>query len=253
MSGYIAFLKKELIEDIRNYRLLLMLGMFFIFGVMGPLSAKFMPELIKTFSTNMQIIPEEPSALESWTQFYKNVSSLGLSLTLIIFSNCLSNEYTKGTLTIMLTKGLSRPAVILSKFSATVVIMTVSYWMCFGVTYGYTAYLWPGEELPHLLFAAFALWLSSVLYLCILMFGCVLFQQAFASILFLLVITLIISLLGMTDLLSAYSPSFLSAKNIDLISGTVTISEFVIPIIISLIMSGVLLLLSITTFNKKQL
>ncbi len=253
MSGYIAFLKKEFIEDTRNYRLLLMLGLYFIFGVMGPLSAKFMPELIKTFSPNMQIIIEEPSALESWTQFYKNVSSLGLSLTLIIFSNCLSNEYTKGTLTIMLTKGLSRPAVILSKFSSIAVIMTVSFWMCFGVTYGYTAYLWPSEELSHLLFAAFALWLSAMLYLCILMFGCVLFQQAFASILFLLVITLIFSLLGMTDLLSAYSPSFLSSKNIDLISGTVTISEFAIPITISLIMSGVLLFLSITVFNKKQL
>ncbi len=253
MSGYIAFLKKEFIENTRNYRFFLMLGLFFIFGVMGPLSAKFMPQLIEAFSANMEITFEEPSALESWTQFYKNVSSLGLSLTIIIFSNCLSNEYTKGTLTIMLTKGLPRPAVILSKFSVASVIMTVSYWMCFVVTYGYTAYLWPGEELPHLLFAAFALWLSAVLYLCILMLGCVLFRQAFASILFLLVITLIISLLGMTDLLSAYSPSFLSSKNVDLISGTVTISEFVIPSVVSIIMSGVLLLLSIVAFNKKQL
>jgi ABC-2 type transport system permease protein len=35
---------------------------------------------------------ENPTALDSWMQFYKNVSSLGFSLTIILFSSCLSGE-----------------------------------------------------------------------------------------------------------------------------------------------------------------
>lgn len=252
MTGYMAFLRKEFLENFRNYRLLLMLGLFFILGLFCPLSAKFMPEII-SMSSYMQFTAEDPSALESWTQFYKNISSMGLSLTLIMFSSCLSNEYAKGTLAIMLTKGLSRSSVILSKFSVIIVITSISYWMCYGITYGYTLYLWPGQELPHLLLAAFALWVLAVLYLCVLMLGCVLFQQAFASIIFVLVVTVTLSLLGTTDFFSAYSPSFLATKNVDLISGTVTISEFVIPMVITTILSVIFLTLSIVCFNKKQL
>lgn len=152
MSGFIAFFKKEITENTRNYRLLIMLAIFFIFGVISPLLAKFTPELMEVVMPTLADAFENPSALDSWTQFYKNVSSLGLSLTIILFSSCLSGEYAKGTLAIMLTKGLSRPTVILAKFFAAAAILTVSFWLSFGVAYGYTVYLWPGASLPHLFF-----------------------------------------------------------------------------------------------------
>lgn len=253
MRGFIAFLKKEITENIRNYRLLIMLSIFFIFGVMSPLLAKFTPQLMESLMPNLAEAFENTTALDSWTQFYKNVSSLGLSLTIILFSSCLSGEYAKGTLTIMLTKGLSRSAVVLSKFSVVAVILTVSYWLSFGVTYGYTAYLWPGDSLPYIFFAAFALWIVGLLYLCILMLGCVLFRQAFTSILFLLVISVIMGLLEQIEQTAGFSPAILLSKNVDLISGEVAISYFIIPLIISVFLSAILLIVSITVFNKKQL
>ncbi|WP_312648928.1 ABC transporter permease [Aminipila sp.] len=253
MRGFIAFIKKELIENTRNYRLLIMLAIFLIFGLMSPLLAKFTPQLMEALMPNLAEAFENPTALDSWTQFYKNVSSLGLSLTIILFSSCLSGEYAKGTLTIMLTKGLSRPAVVLSKFSAAAVILTVSYWLSFGVTYGYTDYLWPAASLPHVFFAAFALWIAGLLYLCILMLGCVLFRQAFTSILFLLVISVIMGLVEQIEQTAGYSPVILVSKNIDLLSGTVTASYFIIPLIVSVFMSAALLMMSIVVFNKKQL
>jgi ABC-2 type transport system permease protein len=253
MSGYVSFTKKEFTESIRNYRLLIMLAIFFFFGVTGPLTAKFTPQIIEAFAPNMQLAFEEPVALDSWVQFYKNVSSLGFSLMVILFSNLLSGEYSKGTLTIMLTKGLSRSAVILSKFSAAVGIMTLSYWLCFCISYGYTAFLWQGAELPHIFFAAFALWVAGLLYLCILMLGCVLFRQAFAAIMFLLVVTVPINLLGLIEQIAPYSPFFLAAKNIELLSGAATLSQFAVPFIISILMSLVLLFLSVVVFYRKQL
>ena len=253
MRGFIAFSKKELTENTRNFRLLIMLAIFLIFGLMSPLLAKFTPQLMEALMPNLAEAFENPTALDSWMQFYKNVSSLGLSLTIILFSSCLSGEYAKGTLTIMLTKGLSRPAVVLSKFSAAAIILTVSYWLSFGVTYGYTAYLWPGASLPHVFFAACALWIAGILYLCILMLGCVLFQQAFTSILFLLVITVIMGLLEQIEQTAGFSPVILVSKNIDLLSGAVTVSYFTIPFIVSIFTSAALLIMSIVVFNKKQL
>lgn len=253
MNGYIAFTKKEIMENIRNYRLLMMLSLFLFFGVSSPLIAKFTPQLIESFAVNMEVTVMDPSAFDAWSQFYKNVSSLGLSLTIILFSSCLSGEYAKGTLTIMLTKGLSRKGVILSKFVAAVSIMTFSYWLSFFVSYAYIAYLWPGSELNYLFFAGFSIWIIALLFLCILMLGCVLFRQAFTSILFLLAITVVISLMGMTSQFEALSPSFLMSRNIDLLNGSLAIYEFIPSLVNSLVSSVVLMILSVVIFDNKQL
>ncbi len=253
MSGYVAFVKKEFMENTRNYKLFIMLALFFIFGMLGPLTAKFTPQLVASLASDMQITIPEPTALDSWAQFYKNVPSLAFSLMIIIFSGYLSNEYTKGTLIIMLTKGLSRPAVILSKFSVAAAIMTISYWMSFGITYGYTSYFWQGAALPHIFFSAFALWIIGFLYLSILIFGCVLFRQAFPSIIFLLGVTIIMTLLSIPKQLAGYNPLILTLKNVGLISGTVSISEFTIPIVIALILTVGFLFSAVVLFNKKQL
>lgn len=78
-----------------------MIADFAIFGVMSPLLAKFTTQLMEAVMPNLAEAFENPTALDSWTQFYKNVSSLGFSLTLILFSSLLSNEYARGTLVIL--------------------------------------------------------------------------------------------------------------------------------------------------------
>jgi len=253
MSGYIAFLKKELMENTLNFKLVVMFAVFAVLGILSPVSTKFMPDIVSALTPQLGITFSEPAALDSWGEFYDNVSSLGMSLMLIIFSGCLSSEYNKGTLIIMLTKGLPRPAVIVAKFSSAVVIMTVSYWICFGITYGYTAYLWAGEALPHIFFAAFCLWSIGVMYLSILILGCVVFRQAFPSIIFIFVTLGVLGLVGMIKPLAKYNPLNLTGKNIELLSGTAVISDFIYPLIIALFISLAFLITAISLFNKKQL
>lgn len=245
MNGFIAFTKKEFTENVRNYRLLTMIAIFAIFGFIGPLTAKFTPQLIETLAPQLNMNIPEPVALDSWVQFYKNVPSLGFSLMIILFSSILSNEYSKGTLVIMLTKGLSRPAVILAKFTVMFCIMTVSLWLCFGITWGYTAYFWQDEILSNIVISALFLWIGGILYLTILTLGCVISRRAFASILLVLGITVVFSLLGMTPFFENLNPMLLSTKNIDLINGSKSISDMIVPTIISLAFSSACLLASI--------
>lgn len=85
MREYIAFTKKEFKENIRNYKLLSLTILFLVFGIMSPLSAKFMPDLIAHFAPTLKVTTA-PTALDSWTQFSGNISGLGTSLTLIVFA-----------------------------------------------------------------------------------------------------------------------------------------------------------------------
>ena len=150
MRGYIAFVKKEFTENMKNYRFLILFAVFLTFGIMSTFLAKFTPEIL-------------------------------------------------------------------------------------------------------LALAAVLLWIVGFLYLSILMIGCVIFKQTFTSILFTGGIVALISLLGMIEPIAKFNPFILTSKNVDLISGEVIPTEFMIPAFISVILSLFGLLTAIRLFNKKQL
>lgn len=253
MNGLIAFTKKEFTENTRNYRLFIMLSIFALFGFLSPLTAKFMPELVSSLAPGLELNLTEPVALDSWVQFYKNVASLGISLMIILFSSILSTEYAKGTLVIMLTKGLSRPAVILSKFIVMLCIMTASMGLCFGITYGYTSYFWQGVTLENVFISALFLWINGILYLAVVTLGSVITKGAFASVILVLIISITFSLLGMIPVFSKFNPMLLSTKNVEIINGSIAVSEMVIPLFVSLAISVVSIYAAVLIFNKKQL
>lgn len=252
MNGFIAFLKKEFTENWKNYRFLILFAVFLIFSIMSAFLAKFTPEILSAFAADMEMT-SEPTALDAWKQFYKNISGVGFSAFIILFGSCLSNEYSKGTFVLMLTKGLSRKAVILAKYTAAAALMTISYWVGYAAAYGCTALLWNDSRLSNIALAAFSLWIVGFLYLSILMIGCVIFKQTFTSILFTGGIVALISLLGMIEPIAKCNPFILTSKNVNLISGEAVPSEFMIPAFISVVLSVFGLLTAIRLFNKKQL
>lgn len=252
MNGYIAFVKKEFTENMKNYRFLVMFSVFLIFGILSAFLAKFMPEILSSMAEDMTM-RSEPVALDAWKQFYKNITGVGFSAVIILYGSCLSTEYSKGTLVLLVTKGLSRSAVILAKYTVAVSLMTVSYWISFAATYSYTAFLWKGTTLSNTVSAAFALWIIGFLYLSILMVGCVIFKQTFTSILFAGGIVALISLIGIIEPIAQFNPLILTTKNVDLISGTVLPSAFFIPTLIAIVTSILGLLLAMKLFNKKPL
>ena len=153
----------------------------------------------------------------------------------------------------MVTKGLSRKAVILAKYTVAAALMTISYWIGYAATYGYTTLLWNDNDLSNVAFAAVSLWIVGFLYLSILMIGCVIFKQTFTSILFTGGIVAIISLLGMIEPIAKFNPFILTSKNVDLISGEAVPADFMIPAFISIVLSIFGVLIAIRLFNKKQL
>ena len=96
MKGYIAFLKKEWLEQLRTYRLFILIIVFFIFGMMNPLTAKLTPLLLENFAVEgMKITMPDPTAMDSYMQFFKNNTSMGLIALILVFSGILSSELSK--------------------------------------------------------------------------------------------------------------------------------------------------------------
>lgn len=116
MRGFSAFFGKEIKEQIRNYKFLILFIVFAIVGLLSPLTAKFLPQLLESLmDDNITIILQEPTYIDSWVQFFSNTNQMSLIVLLLLFSPILSKEYEKSTLVHMVTKGLSRQTIIVSK------------------------------------------------------------------------------------------------------------------------------------------
>lgn len=254
MSNYVAFLKKELLESARTYRLLIILLVFFIFGIMNPLTAKLIPEILNTLMTDgVSITFAEPTAFDSWEQFFKNISQMGLIVTVIVFSGVLGAELSKGTLINMLTKGLSRSTVVLSKYTCMVLIWTMSIVISFFVTWGYTLYLFPGGEVVNLFFSVFCMWLFGIFILALLLFAATLTKNNYGCLLITGASVVICMLFNILPALHKYNPLSLATDNMNLIRNTIEVSALYYAIWIAGILSLIFIASSVLAFRKKQI
>lgn len=254
MRGYLAFTKKELLESLRTYKLFLMLMIFVFFGILAPLTAKFTPQLLESLMTEgMQITVADPTALDSWVQFFKNSSQLGFVVLTILFSSMMSNEFEKGTLVNMLTKGLPRSTVILSKFTVSSLIWTLSYVVSFVITYMYTAYFWSGDEVTHLFFSVACLWVFGLLLLAVSLLGGVLFRSSYGCLMFVAGFVAVLFLLNIIPSFQNYNPVELMSRNLELLSGAAAPRDLTASIGVTITLLILSILTTIKVFNKKQL
>ncbi|MEQ8156678.1 MAG: ABC transporter permease [Clostridiaceae bacterium] len=254
MRSYIAFTKKERMDYIRNYKALIMLVVFAIIGIMSPLSAKFMPEIIKeVMPAGMTIQLPEPSDMDSWAQFFKNVSQMGIIVAVIIFSGMMSHEYEKGTLVNLVTKGLSRNTIVAAKYTAAVLLWTISYWMCSLITWIYTRYYFSQGTASNLFLTVFSWYLFGIMLLSIVMLGSVSFKNTYGSLLFTACFTAVLFIINLFPETIKWNPLQLADSNMEILKGALVFSDikYSFGITVLLIMSA--LGLSVRIFDKKLL
>lgn len=166
MRQLVTFTKKEFVELKRTNKLLVLGIVFLLFGIMNPAIAKLTPWLMETMANELEssgLFVKEVvvTALDSWMQFFKNIP-MAVIVFVLMFSGILTNEYQKGTLINMVTKGLSRWKIIVSKLIVMLAAWSIGYWMCFGVTYVYNEYYWDNSIAKNLLPSVFVIYILGI-------------------------------------------------------------------------------------------
>ena len=254
MKGYIAFMKKEVLESLRTYKLLILTSVFFLFGLVSPLTAKLMPEIFKSLALDGIVITiPDPISLDAYAQLFKNLGQMGILVLLLVFSGMLSTEITKGTLINMLTKGLSRSAVILAKFTVALATWTISLLLAFIVNYGYTTYLFGSGNQPNLLFSIFCLWLFGAFLLSVILLSSSFTPGNFGGLALTAVLIVGMMILDVFPKLHLFNPIALASENIALLSGTAKVSDLIPVTILTMFLIAFSLVGSMLIFKKKRL
>lgn len=254
MNSFITFTKKELVEQIRTYKLFIFLAVFFIFGMTSSLFAKLMPNIIASMDLKgIEIKIPEPTFLDAYAQFFKNVNEMGLIALILIFSGTLSGELTKGTLINMLSKGLSRKVVILSKFTSAILIWTLAYVISILINYGYTFYLFGKHSVDNLLLAFFCLWLFGVFIIAIIILSSTIVKGSYGGLILTAIIYGALMLINLFPKVEKYNPYSLITKNIELINNKISVEDINITMVVTVLMIFVSLVGALKIFRKKQL
>ncbi|MFD2728250.1 ABC transporter permease [Enterococcus camelliae] len=227
MRQLLVFTRKEWVESWRTTKGLILVSLFFFFGVLSPLTAKFTPELLQLVTdSKMTISVPKPTSVDSWVQFYKNVNQLGLLVFCLLYHQCVSGELMKGTLIPFVTKGLQREVIVLAKWLNMFIQWTLSLVCCFAVTYGYTRFYFPDNASPHVLKGVLALWLFGIFLLTLLLFSSILIRSSYGGLLVVMGVVGLLFFLAFFDQLTRYNPISLVSKNMAFVQGKMSFRSF---------------------------
>lgn len=254
MREYLAFVKKEWMEYIRTYKLLILVCVFFFFGMTSPFLAKITPEMLKSMDLQgMTINIPDATALDAYSQFFKNVTQMGLIVFFLVCGGTLSHEFSKGTLIHIVTKGLSRTKVMLAKFTMVSVVWTLSLALSALTNYGYTRYLFGGQHVDHIFYSMFCFWLFGMFLIAVLLLGSCLFSGSFGGVMVVAAVVFALFIFTMIPDVSSYLPITLASVNVDLLSGAVEVDDTIASVVITGLGTVLTMIASIAIFRKKIL
>ncbi len=246
-------LKKEIMEYIKTPKGLILLILFLFFAITSPASAKFMNEIIAAVATDITISFPDPTLQDSWVQVFKNLNSICLIVYIIVMSATISQEKSKGSILLVLTKKVSRLQFLFSKFFVGSLVFTILLIISTIVSAWYTsllfgAYMYEGLWISLLLF-----WFMGVFYTALAIFVSVIGKTPTTSALLGFFGYAVLQILNVSNEIAMLNPSGASSIVNGVIAQTIDMQEIWMPILSVVIFSALLFTLSQVIFRKQEI
>jgi ABC-2 type transport system permease protein len=215
MMGFRVLLTKELREQLRTNRFVAVVAVFVLFGIVGPLTDRYMKELIDAIgsqSGGFTIQVPGPTLAGDLTQITKNLSEFGVICALLLTMGTVAWEKERGTAGMILTKPASRAAFLAAKLIAISATLGIATALGTGVAYVYTLALYPSDfAIGGYVAMAMLLWWITVVFTAITLLGSTLTRSAIAAAGIGLIALLVMGILGALPVVGPYMPSSLAA------------------------------------------
>ncbi|MEO5964048.1 MAG: ABC transporter permease subunit [Candidatus Limnocylindrales bacterium] len=147
MNGFGILLRKELLEAWRTRRLPVVTVLFIVVGIISPLTAKYLPDILKASLGDQLPIPiPVPVTTDALAQLQKNLGQLGALAAIALAMGSVSGELDRGTAALVLAQPATRGAFLAAKLAAIAIVLAVCVVAATVVAWVYTAVLF--EPLP---------------------------------------------------------------------------------------------------------
>lgn len=128
MNLLLVMLKKELRGNIRTHKLIIVIAVFFVFGLGTPLMFKYLPLLVPADEAGIEL-PEFTTS-DIISEYFSTIGQFGLVAVILIAMGSVSREREWGTAAMTLSKPVSRGVFITAKFLAITLVFELA--LCIG-------------------------------------------------------------------------------------------------------------------------
>jgi ABC-2 type transport system permease protein len=249
-----VLIKKEIFEIFKTSKIYVLPVIFLFFGITSPLMTKLLPDILKNLPGGVKITLPVQIWADSFMQFFKNLNQIGIIAIILVFMGTVSDEKSKGTAIMVLTKPVSRVSLVISKFLSNSLLALIAILLGFIVCLFYTYRLFPDINVEASCIAILIFTASSVCYIAVITGLSSMFKSNIAAGGIALGIYFINSLMPLLGgWFSIYSPgSLVNFQNKVLVSN-IDSNEVVISIIIFCVISLAILSLGIKIFNSEEI
>lgn len=167
MTGFATLLRKELLEQWRTRRILVVGIVFLFFGISSPLLARYTPELLKAVGTGMPGATIElppPTTADAVAQLAKNIGQIGVLVAILLAMGSVAAEKERGTAGFILTLPAGRGAFLLAKLIAIATTLLIGIVLAAIADWVYTAILFEALPVPGFVVLALLLWLQMLAF-----------------------------------------------------------------------------------------
>jgi len=127
--NFMVVFRKEMQEQWRTHKVLIVVAVLFFFGLTSPLLAKYTPEMlaaIPNIPAGLSGIIPTPTVADAIGQYVKNLSQFGILLALLMSMGSVAQEKERGTAALILTRPVPRGTFLLAKFAGLALTFAVS-------------------------------------------------------------------------------------------------------------------------------
>lgn len=249
----LKLMKKEFYEFQKTGKLIAITVAFLLFSIISPITAKIMPDLIKSITAEITIIVPLPTWKDAFLQFFKNLNQMVFLIVVLLFIGCIAEEKNHKTASLIVSKGVDRKELVLAKFlfqiSLVFSLTLISFYLC----YYYSLILFPDTKFDTSI-------QSCILYLIYMLFiiSLTIFSSAIGNNVIqaggiFISIFIILAMLNMVPSIKDYNPMYLSSLENQWITNGVNWSSATKTIISSLMASIIIIFIGIYLFNTQEL
>ena len=144
-NTYRAMLTKEWMESLRTSRLLIWTVISVFFGILSPLSAYFLPDILSLVGATENIIITIGSIgyQDAIEQYMKNFTQIGTIVIILIYMGSVAGEKSDGSLSFLLVRPVDRLSILLAKLTGAKILIAIGQGAALICMTIYTRYLFP--------------------------------------------------------------------------------------------------------------
>lgn len=242
----------EVLRLFRTGRIWIVVGIYALFGVLGPISAKYLPQIIERFGGGVEVTVPEATPVDAIGQFLSNAGQIGLLAVLAVAAGALTFDARREWAAFLRTRTRSMRQLVLPRVALATAAAAVALALGTGVAAVLTAIMIGGLPIGDLVLGTLLGTVYLAFAVAVVAVAASITRQAITAVLLAVGVLLVLPILQVVAVIEPWLPSTLLGATTALLAG-VPLTELLRAAVVTVVVSGLLLLVAVRRLDAREL